>query len=78
MYPESDVDNGWPSLDVDVVALDIRPLEGGCRAGDEWCDNVSGLTITALGEAGDGRSTGSPTVDTQLSNKWNKWKSNCD
>lgn len=31
--------------------------------GDEWCDKVSGLTITGVGEAGEGRSTGgSPTT----------------
>lgn len=50
---------------MDVVALDVRPL-GGARTGDEWWDSVSGLTITALGEAGDGKRVGSVVGPTQL------------
>lgn len=64
-YPEREVERGWPPLEVEVVARDIRPL-GGALVGDEWWDRVSGLTITALGDAGDGSRVGSADGPTQL------------
>lgn len=67
-YPEREVERGWPPREVEVVALDIRPL-GGALVGDEWWDRVSGLTITALGDAGDGSRVGSADGPTQLQTK---------
>lgn len=66
-YPEREVDRGCPPREVEVVALEVLPLGGG-RTGEEWWDRVSGLTITALGEAGEGSRFGSGAGPTQLHN----------
>lgn len=39
--------------------MTVRNVWESCLVGEEWCDRVSGLTITALGLAGDGSSIGS-------------------
>lgn len=52
--PEDEADNGCSlTWELVVVALEC------CLWGEEWCDSVSGLTMTALGDAGEGTKTAS-------------------
>ncbi|KAG8306479.1 hypothetical protein J6590_046798 [Homalodisca vitripennis] len=53
-HPERDVERGWPPLEVEVVALEVRPLWG-ALTGDE-----QGMVV------GSAQQTGRPNCNTDL------------